>query len=336
MKNLLYKCLSIVVAVAFFLGMSTAIFPISNAQAATVLQCNGLDYHGNPYTATYVDGRFTQVLFTRPDAPPVGSRLTYDTVNAQGEPIYRGSYLGAADVVLIDLSKGFVEPGSEVSVAVDNLYNVQRGVCGSNAQPTIGFQCNGLDSVGNPYAATYVDGRFTQVLFSRPDLDLPPVESKLTYDTVNGQGEPIYRGSYLGAADVVLIDLSKGNVKPGSEVSVAVDNAYNIQRGVCKSNAQPMVLKCNGLAHFGDPYTATCVDGRFTQVLFSRPDLPPVYSNLTYDTVNGQGEPIYRGSYLGAADVVLIDLSKGNVKPGSEVSVAVDNLYNIQRGVCKY
>ncbi|NET60471.1 MAG: hypothetical protein F6K47_31335 [Symploca sp. SIO2E6] len=124
------QLIATLVATVLFLGIGTIFLPIPTAQAAIVFFCDGLDYSGSPYQATYVDGLFTQISFTRPDLPPVITELTYDTVNSQGEPIYRGGYLGAADVVLIDLSKGNVKPGSEVSVAVDNLWNSQRGICG--------------------------------------------------------------------------------------------------------------------------------------------------------------------------------------------------------------
>ena len=124
---------SVVALVATFvlLFIGTIVFPVPFAQAAYSLSCDGLDAGGNPYTATYVNGLFTQVRFDRsPDLPPVVSELTYNGVNEQGQPIYRGGYLGMADVVLIDISGGNVKPGSEVSVAVDNLWNQERGICG--------------------------------------------------------------------------------------------------------------------------------------------------------------------------------------------------------------
>ena len=124
------------VATVFFLGIGTAFLPMPAAQAAVHFECPGLDAGGHLYTATYVDGLFTKVVFTRPGLPPVTSELTYNTVNAQGEPIYRGGYLGAADVILIDLSKGNVKPGSEVSVAVDGLWNQRQGVCGADMVPS--------------------------------------------------------------------------------------------------------------------------------------------------------------------------------------------------------
>ncbi|WP_426559123.1 hypothetical protein [Dapis sp. BLCC M172] len=125
------KLVVALVATFVLLLLGTIFIPVPFAHAAMVLYCDGLDAGGNPYTATYVDGLFTEVRFDRsPDLPPVVSELTYDTVNEQGQPIYRGGYLGAADVVLIDTSGGNVKPGSEVSVAVDNNWNQERGICG--------------------------------------------------------------------------------------------------------------------------------------------------------------------------------------------------------------
>lgn len=125
------KLIATLVAIVFFLSMGTMFLPVPAAQAALVLLCDGLDYGGDPYTATYVDGLFTEVRFDRtPNLPPVTSELTYDTVNEQGQPIYRGGYLGAADVVLVDISGGNVRSGSEVSVSVDGLWNQERGICG--------------------------------------------------------------------------------------------------------------------------------------------------------------------------------------------------------------
>ncbi|NER36729.1 MAG: hypothetical protein F6J93_22555 [Oscillatoria sp. SIO1A7] len=223
---------TLLVATVFFLGMGTILLPVPTAQAAMVLFCPGLDAGGYPYTATYVDGLFTEVRFDRsPSLPPVTSELTYDTVNEQGEPIYRGGYLGMADVTLVDRSKGNVQPGSEVSVAVDGRWNQTRGVCGTSTPTPTALTCPGLDYNGYPYTASYNGGLFTQVRFERPGM--PPVTTELTRYAVNDQGEPLYEGGYLGMADVILVDLSKDNVQPGSQVSVAVDNLWNQRRGVC-------------------------------------------------------------------------------------------------------
>lgn len=228
---------TLLVATVFFLGMGTVLLPVPTAQAAVQLFCPGLDADGYPYTANYLDGLFTEVIFDRDSSqPPVTSELTYDGVNEEGEPIYRGAYLGAADVTLVDRSKGNVKTGSEVSVAVDGRWNQTRGVCGisSNPNPTpTALTCPGLDGLGYPYTAAYNGELFTDVRFDRGP-SLPPATTKLTRYAVNDQGEPLYEGN-LGSADVILVDLSKDNVQPGSQVSVAVDNNWNQQRGVCES-----------------------------------------------------------------------------------------------------
>jgi hypothetical protein len=102
------------------------------AHATMQLSCKGLDHRGNDYKAEYVDGVFRKIVFQRQDAPPVTSDLKYDKQNDQGQPIYRGAFLGAADVVLIDLSGGNVRSGSQVSIAVDGQWNKKRGTCGVN------------------------------------------------------------------------------------------------------------------------------------------------------------------------------------------------------------
>ncbi|GGA40097.1 hypothetical protein [Okeania sp. KiyG1] len=125
------KLVATLVTTFVLLFVGTFFLPVPLAHAAYSLSCDGLDHGGNPYTASYINGLFTQVRFDRsPDLPPVVSELTYDTVNEQGQPVYRGGFLGAADVVLIDISGGNVKPGSEVSVSVDNLWNQERGICG--------------------------------------------------------------------------------------------------------------------------------------------------------------------------------------------------------------
>ncbi|MGL5511417.1 MAG: hypothetical protein ACRC2J_03590 [Microcoleaceae cyanobacterium] len=105
------------------------LFPLP-AHATMQLSCKGLDHRGNEYRAEYVDGVFRRIVFQRQDAPPVTSDLKYDKVNDQGQPIYRGAFLGAADLVLIDLSGGDVRPGSQVSISVDGQWNKKRGTCG--------------------------------------------------------------------------------------------------------------------------------------------------------------------------------------------------------------
>lgn len=104
----------------------------SSAHAAQQLFCNGRMNNGWSYSAEFLDGRFTQIRWTRSGQPPQVSRLTFASTNAQGQPIYRGSLMAAVAVTLVDLSKGDVRPNSQVSVGVEE-WGWSRGNCGVSA-----------------------------------------------------------------------------------------------------------------------------------------------------------------------------------------------------------
>ena len=198
------------------------------------------------------------------------------------------------------------------------------------ARAAVHYECNGLDSGGNPYAATYVDGLFTQVVFERQS-DLPPVTSELTYDTTNEAGEPIYKGAYLGAADVVLVDRSKGNVKPGSTVSVSVDNSWNQTQGVCGSDLIEEEVSCKDSPNYR-PYTVQRGD-----TLYSIAEHQLGNSNLWTEILNQDCQSFSEkeAKNLQAGQVVYVPVSDSSpqcpqgyrpytVKPG-------DTLYDIAR-----
>ncbi|WP_088892435.1 hypothetical protein [Leptolyngbya ohadii] len=92
-------------------------------------------------------------------------------------------------------------------------------------------------------------------------------------------------------------------------------------------------LSCNGRMNNGWSYNAKFLNGRFTQITWNRSGQPPQVSTLTFDRVNGYGQPIYRGAFQAATAVTLIDLGKGNVQPGSQVSVGVEE-WGWSRGTC--
>lgn len=100
----------------------------------------------------------------------------------------------------------------------------------SSAQATQQLFCNGAMNNGWNYSAEYVDGRFTQIRWKRSGQ--PPQVSDLTYSTDNAQGQPIYRGGLFSAVEVTLVDLSSGAVRPGSPVSVGVEE-WGWSRGTC-------------------------------------------------------------------------------------------------------
>lgn len=98
----------------------------------------------------------------------------------------------------------------------------------SNAIQT--FSCTGRKSNGWDYDAKFLDGRFTQITWTRSGQ--PPYVSPLTFDRNNDQGQPIYRGSFQAATAISLVDLGRGNVRPGSEVSVGTEE-WGWARGTC-------------------------------------------------------------------------------------------------------
>jgi hypothetical protein len=99
----------------------------------------------------------------------------------------------------------------------------------SNAIQT--FSCTGSKNNGWNYNAKFLDGRFTQITWTRAGQ--PTYVSPLTFDRNNDQGQPIYRGSFQAATAISLIDLGKGNVRPGSEVSVGTEE-WGWARGTCE------------------------------------------------------------------------------------------------------
>lgn len=227
------------------------------ARAAQQFLCNGSMNNGWAYTANFVDGRFTEIRWQRSGQPPQTTTLTFANTNAQGQPIYTGSFQAATAVTLTDLSGGNVNPGSQISVSVEE-WGTSTGTCGLSAgapsptppvapptvpiapptPPTIPappvsqqLSCTGRMNNGWAYTATYSNRRFTQIRWQRSGQ--PPQTTTLTASGTNAQGQPIYRGSFLGATAVTLVDLSRGNVQPGSQVSVGVEE-WGWSRGTCR------------------------------------------------------------------------------------------------------
>jgi hypothetical protein len=92
-------------------------------------------------------------------------------------------------------------------------------------------------------------------------------------------------------------------------------------------------LFCTGRMTNGWTYSAEFLDGRFTQIRWERSGQPPQVSQLTFSSTNTLGQPIYRGSLMAAVAVTLVDLSAGDVRPGSEISVGVEE-WGWSRGTC--
>lgn len=212
----------------------------------------------------------------------------------------------------------------------------------SPARATQQLFCNGQMNNGWGYTAEFVNGRFTQIRWQRSGQ--PPQTTSLTFKNTNTQGQPIYTGAFQAATAVTLVDLSGGNVSPGSQISVSVEE-WGTSTGTCglstggsappspPSPPSSQQLFCNGRMNNGWGYTAEVSNRRFTQIRWQRSGQPPQVSSLTLSSTNSQGQPIYRGSFQGATAVTLIDLSKGSVRPGSQISVGVEE-WGWSRGTC--
>jgi hypothetical protein len=211
------------------------------------------------------------------------------------------------------------------------------------ASATQQFFCNGSMKNGWAYTAEFLNGRFTQIRWQRSEQ--PPQTTSLTFSNTNAQGQPIYTGAFQAATSVTLVDLSGGNVSPGSQISVSVEE-WGSSTGTCGLSSgggsgstpppQPPVsqqLFCNGRMRNGWAYTAENTNRQFTQIRWQRSGQPPQTSTLTRSGTNSQRQPIYRGAFQGATAVTLIDLSGGNAQPGSEVSVGVEE-WGWARGRC--
>jgi len=78
-------------------------------------------------------------------------------------------------------------------------------------------------------------------------------------------------------------------------------------------------LFCQGRMNNGWSYSAEFLNGRFERIRWTRSGQPPQVSSLSFKNTNNKGQPIYRGSLFAAVSVTLIDLSKGDVRPGSQI-----------------
>lgn len=107
------------------------------ARATQQFSCTGRMNNGWNYNAQFVNGRFTEIRWERSGQPPQVSTLTFYRNNAQGEPVYRGSFQAATAVKLVDLGKGNVRPGSQVSVGVEE-WGWARGTCAASGGSNTG------------------------------------------------------------------------------------------------------------------------------------------------------------------------------------------------------
>lgn len=209
----------------------------------------------------------------------------------------------------------------------------------SPAHAAQSFVCQGRMDNGFGYLAHYVDGRFTEIVWDRPGQ--PPTTTSLNFKSTDNQGQPVYQGSFLAATTVTLIDRSRGNVGPGTEILIEAEewgsSSAACGLGVADGGEPPPPvggLTCTGQMNNGFGYMVHHQHNRFTSIVWERPGQPPTTTTLTFDNNNEQGQPIYRGSFLAATAVTMVDLSGGNPGPGSQVSIGVEE-WGWSRGICQ-
>ncbi|HEY9864076.1 MAG TPA: hypothetical protein V6D21_07845 [Candidatus Obscuribacterales bacterium] len=129
-------------ATLFLTGLATvglilgeAVF--SSASAAQQLFCNGRMNNGWTYSAQFLNGRFTEIRWERPGQPPIVSNLTFQSTNEARQPVYTGSIMAATMVTLVDLSRGNVRPGSQISVTAEE-WGTSTGNCGLSSDNSMG------------------------------------------------------------------------------------------------------------------------------------------------------------------------------------------------------
>jgi|GEM_PF-1667532 len=115
----------LLVGSSFLMGGTALSQPISQS-----ISCPGDMGNGWRFTADYVDGRFIHIIWERTGQVAQVTNLSFYANNALGQPIYRGTLFAAVNVTLVDLSRGFVQPGTEVSIGVDE-WGWARGLCGA-------------------------------------------------------------------------------------------------------------------------------------------------------------------------------------------------------------
>ncbi|WOD38766.1 hypothetical protein [Nodosilinea sp. E11] len=91
---------------------------------------------------------------------------------------------------------------------------------------------------------------------------------------------------------------------------------------------------CTGQMQNGWQYRAEATNQRFTQIRWERAGAETTVSTLRFYRNNAQEQPVYRGSFRAATELALVDLSGGNPRQGSQVSIGVQE-WGWSRGNCR-
>ncbi|WP_170516989.1 hypothetical protein [Ruegeria atlantica] len=82
---------------------------------------------------------------------------------------------------------------------------------------------------------------------------------------------------------------------------------------------------CGGDASDNWTFTTDALDGRFLHVIWTGPQGETRVSTLNYYATNTEGYPVFTGTFLDVAEVILVDKSGGAPKNDSEVMVFTED-----------
>ncbi|WP_017297755.1 hypothetical protein [Nodosilinea nodulosa] len=111
-----------------FSGQQSTAQPPAAPPATAAIICTGQMQNGWQYRAEATNQRFSQIRWERSGVEPTVSTLRFYRNNAQGQPVYRGSFRAATELALVDLSGGNPHPGSQISIGVEE-WGWSRGNC---------------------------------------------------------------------------------------------------------------------------------------------------------------------------------------------------------------
>ena len=226
------------------------------------------------------------------------------------------------------------------------------------------------DSVSQPPAASAVTlaqaGQGTFGLQGRPNQPIafatvtvqPDESAELSIRLGNGNNIAFAgRQTRKTAQDIVLNLTSSGNADaqgpanirygPNNSILSISSNGtldgqpFFIQFSGQPATAQPpatppasRAVTCTGQMQNGWQYRAEATNQRFTTVRWERSGVQPAVSALRFYRNNGQGQPVYRGAFQEATQIALVDLSGGNPRSGSQISIGVEE-WGWSRGNCR-
>jgi hypothetical protein len=228
----------------------------------------------------------------------------------------------------------------------------------------------GDDSVGQPPATSVVtltqQGQGVFGLQGRPNQNIsfasvtvqPDDSAELSIRLADGNNIVFGGQQARKTADDIILNLtSSGNADaqgpanirygPNNSILSISSNGtldgqpFFIQFSGQPASAQPAAITpaagtvvCTGQMQNGWQYRAEATNQRFTQIRWERSGAEPTVSTLRFYRNNAQGQPVYRGSFRAATELVLVDLSSGNPRQGSQISIGVQE-WGWSRGNCR-